>query len=312
MDLLKKLCWIIIFPVFPLTAQSDSISYIRTFPEKITVRTSYLNTSNNFRITNKEDDLSILLEPNTREYVGISFLFRSVELDLGYSPKFLKENRDNENSKLFTLNFRMFLGKWMQTINFYQQKSFAATLGEEELLLPDVNTLKVGGRTSYIFNPKFSFRAIGFQNEWQLKSAGSFIPSLTYYYTNFDFDVDGYQDQVKSFDIAAGPGYYYNLVIDRNFIISGGGNIGAGVNFSKDETESLTSFLFETNLRAALGYNSEHFFTGINTSFTLLEHSERRTARLDDQLFFFEVYLGYRFDAPKIFMEWADKINSKI
>ena len=175
-------CLIFISTLLAQDKKVDNI-YIRKFPEKITTRLSLVNTGNSFFINDSENGISYNLKPNTREYLGLSVLFRSVELDFGFLPDFLKENEDNGNSKLFNLNFRMFLGQWMQTIDLYQQKGFFADLNDLEIAYPDVKIFKIGGTTSYIFNPNFSFRAIGFQNEWQRKSAGSFIPGLHYYYT---------------------------------------------------------------------------------------------------------------------------------
>jgi hypothetical protein len=312
MAFLRSVLWLsVIIPVLGIAQEEQDTTYFRTFPEKITVRAALLNTSNDVRVTDRETADRFLLKPNTKEYLGLSVLFRSVELDLGYSPKFLRDNKDNGDSKLFTMNFRMFLGKWMQTIDFYSQKSFTLSLNDTEVILPNVRSLKIGGGTSYIFNENFSFRAIGFQNEWQQRSAGSFIPRFTFYYSEFDFDIDSVQEFIHTYDIAVGPGYYYNLVIGRNFIISAGGNVGAGVNFSSDNTESATTFLFEANARSAVGYNSERFFAGVNANYIVLERNESSVSRVDDEIVFLEFYLGFRFDAPKKLLKWADDFNEK-
>jgi hypothetical protein len=100
-----------------LRAQANPIdtTYVVQFPDKITVRMGLVNTSNSFFINDKASKFSYTLKPNTREYLGFSLLFRSVELDFGFLPGFFKENQDNSNSKLFNLNLRMFLGKFVTT-----------------------------------------------------------------------------------------------------------------------------------------------------------------------------------------------------
>nr|WP_299337700.1 DUF4421 family protein [Allomuricauda sp.] len=282
--------------------QKDSIptqEYIETFPDKFTVRVGLLNTSNSFVFTDTNTANRVELEPNKKTYLGVSFLFRSLELDLGFSPDFISNNTDNEGSRLFTLNFRMFWNQWMQTLDFYSQKGFFVNtdLGNEQF--PSIRTLKVGGTTAYIFNQKFSFRAVGFQNEWQKKSAGSFIPRFTFYYTRYGLQGTDFDDDVNSYDIAIGPGYHYNLVIDENYLFGVGSTAGAGINITSSPTETTTSALYELILRGNVGYNSERFYSGINANIIFLEHNENRQTRLDDRISFLEFYVGYRFNAPK-------------
>ena len=289
----------------------DSL-YIKTFPEKLTVRLGMQNTSNSFLVTDTQNNTEVEFKPNNKTYLGVSFLFRSLELDLGFAPNFLPENRDNEDSKLFTLNFRMFLGKWMQTLDFYNQKGFFANIGDTSIPYPGLSTLKIGGATAYVFNDNFSFRAIGFQNEWQKKSSGSFIPQLTYYYTRLNFenpDSEDSHDQIV--DMAVGPGYYYNLVLGQHVILGAGATVGVGIHISRSEGETSTNFLGQALFRMALGYNSERFFTGINLNAQVLAYEEDDATSVGDGLSFAEIYLGYRFNAPKNWVQKADKFNKK-
>lgn len=286
-------------------SQDDTNEYVQKFPEKVTIRLGLQNTSNSFSISDATGETSFI--PNDKTYLGISFLFRSVELDFGYAPDFFSENKDNKGSKLLSLNFRMFLGKWMQTLDLYKQKGFFTSTDNEIEYIPGLKTFKIGGSTNYIFNPNFSFRAIGFQNEWQKKSAGSFIPSLTFYYTNFR-DEDNPSDDEYSYDLAIGPGYYYNWVIKKHFILSAGGTLGFGVNFTGFDEEVITSVLVQTTFRIAIGYNSERFFTGINSNLQVLSHDEGESL-VQDNINFIELYLGYRFKAPKKWIEKAAKAN---
>jgi hypothetical protein len=285
---------------------------IRTFPEKITARVSAINTANSFFIDDPQNNIGYQLKPNTREYLGVSLLFRSLELSFGFLPNFLKKNKDNGNSELFNLNFRMFLGPWMQTLDFYKQKGFFAEGNDFELAIQDLNTLKIGGTTSYILNPHFSFRAIGFQNEWQRKSAGSFIPGIHYYYTSFNIVNLDTTSKATSFDIAIVPAYYYNFVFKENFILGLGVSTGLGFNQNNLGDQRINSTLFEFGGRAVLGYNSEAFFTGVNSSINIYEHSSDRSVRIENNMTFLEFYIGYRFDAPKSFMNTADKVNNAL
>ena len=289
----------------------DGAEYIRKFPEKFTLRLGMQSTSNSFIFTDDLNGTQLELLPNDKTYLGASFLFRSVEVDLGFAPDFLSENKDNGDSKLFTLNFRMFLGRWMQTLDFYSQKGFFIKTDELTFPFPELTTLKIGGTTGFIFNPNFSFRAIGFQNEWQKKSAGSFIPRFSFYYTRFDLNDNTPEAITRAFDIAVGPGYYYNWVVKNHFIFSLGATLGFGVNVTTAEETTNTTALTQVLFRSALGYNSERFFTGINVSSQLLSYKTDPNTVQDDIITFVELYIGYRFNAPKKWVRAADKFNSK-
>ncbi|MFL1010662.1 DUF4421 family protein [Flavisericum labens] len=296
-------------------SQQDSIlknEYVTTFPDKISTRISLINTSNSFFINETDTNLNYRLKPNIREYLGASILFRSLEIAYGFSPTFLKSNKDNKNSKLFNLNFRMFQKQWMQTIDLYNQKGFYLIINNQKELVSGVKTFKIGGSTSYIFNNNFSFRAIGFQNEWQTKSTGSFVPRLYYYYTKYSLNEEGFNENAYSYDIAVAPAYYYNLIIDKNFLFSLGASAGIGVNHSSNLGDGhITSLLYEFSGRAVIGYNSETFFGGINSNLLILEHDVDRYTRQDDTIPYLEFYIGYRFKAPKKLMKLADDFNRK-
>ena len=293
------------------TSKADIQDYIRTFPEKITLRAGLVNTGNSFTIRDPESDIRLRLQPGISNYLGFSALFRSVELDFGFSPGFLNREDSQADPKLFNLNFRMFLGQWMQTLDFYKQSGFYYDLNGFRDYLPGLKTLKIGGSTSYIFNPRFSFRAIGFQNEWQKKSAGSFIPGVQLYHTHFHLRDAGEERIENAWDLTAGPGYYYNLILGGHFLLGVGNTTGVGIRYVSTEGTRYGTFALESRFRMAAGYNSERFFAGVNFSYDLLHQYEREGVRLDDSVHFLEFYVGYRLDAPAGWIRAADRFNRK-
>ncbi|HDZ04575.1 hypothetical protein LCGC14_0079800 [marine sediment metagenome] len=286
--------------------------YKEAFPDKITFRLALQTTSNNFTLRDKITRSKTEFIPNDKSYLGISVLFRFLEVDFGYAPNFLSENKDNGDSKLITFNIRTFFGQYMQTVDIYKQKGFFIRTSDLTLPINDLKTFKIGGTSSYIFNSNFSFRAIGFQNEWQKQSVGSFIPSISYYYTKFKLEDPIIENQLEhSFKLAIGPGYYYNWVFDENYLISAGATGGLGFNLSK--SQGVTSFngLAQLVFRLTGGYNSESFFSGVNINTQLLTHTSADNFILDDSISFLEFYVGYRFDAPKKWIAKADEISRK-
>ncbi|WP_339840505.1 DUF4421 family protein [uncultured Maribacter sp.] len=293
-------------------ANAQDSAYKEAFPDKITFRLSLQSTSNNFTLRDKITRAKTEFIPNDKSYLGLSVLFRFLEVDFGYAPNFLSENKDNEDSKLITFNIRTFFGQFMQTVDFYKQKGFFIRTQDLTLPIDDLKTIKIGGTSSYIFNRDFSFRAIGFQNEWQKESAGSFIPGISYYYTKFKLEDPVLENQLEhSFKLAVGPGYYYNWVFDENFLISAGGTGGLGFNLSKSHGETSLTGLAQLIFRMTGGYNSESFFSGVNINTQLLTHTSADNLILDDSISFLEFYIGYRFDAPKKWINKADEISRK-
>ncbi|MCB0473280.1 MAG: DUF4421 family protein [Flavobacteriaceae bacterium] len=315
----KQLILLFLFP-FVAIGQADKTldtTYIRSFPDKITTRVGFANSTYAFNLSEKQTNASYEVKPNQETSVTLSALFRSIELDLGFTPRFFPGNNDDKEkgeTKKLTFNFRMFLGQWMQTIDYNAAKGFYLQDNKDQrvlALLPDLRITTIGGTTSYIFNRNFSFRAIGFQNEWQKKSAGSFIPRLSYFChffnsEEFDFNND------YSLDIAIGPGYYYNFVIDKNFLLSAGSTLGIGLNKTQDKSESITSVLYQGILRTSIGYNSENFFAGFSGNVNTFKYDQKSDFNYNDSIYFFEFYLGYRFKAPEKWIEKVDAFNKKL
>lgn len=314
------------------TPQKDSLApivydiendYIHIYKNRITAKLYYVNTSNSLRLSDRNSDLSFNLEPNKQNRIGGSVAFRSINLSYAFAPDFLAKNKDNEDSRLFNLNFRTYFGKhWMQTLDFYNQKGFYINQENTNVnvYMPDTKSLKIGGATSYIFNENFSFRAIASQDEKQIKSAGSFIPSIVYYYTYYHirFDNEGLVDPIdsksKSFDIAFAPSYYYNFVPTKNLFLSAGFSAGIGLNYSEDSTEKehLTSLLTELDFRGSATYDLDNLYLGVHYNYLILNHNSDRSTYVNDNIPYFQIFLGYRFKAPKKVVRKADDFNNKL
>jgi hypothetical protein len=94
-------------------------------------------------------------------------------------------------------------------------------------------------------------------------------------------------------------------------MLSAGNTTGIGINFLNDDGTTSSSFLWETIFRGGLSYNSERFFAGFDLSYAFLEHVRVREVRVDDRIYFGQVYVGYRIRAPKNWVMAAEKVNRK-
>ena len=165
----------------------------------------------------------------------------------------------------------------------------------------------------YIFNPNFSFRALLTQNEKQLKSTGSFIPSIVYFYSKFKLRDDfGNNADLTSFDLAIAPAYFYNWVPFKNMLISGGLSTGIGFNVSESDDESLVSLLTEIDFRSSLIYDKGNLYVGGTYNYLVLNHNSDRSSYIKDSIPTLEIFFGYRFGAPKSIVKLAEKVNTAL
>ncbi len=323
-----RLCFIIICIDSALIAQNDAIydaieanSYIEKFPDAITVRFEFNDHINSFNINDKDNDLQYSVIPNLEARTAFSVQFRAIDVEIGYTPKFLRFTKVKDvfgKTKTFDLVFKTLIGQWLQGVQFSKTKGYYVEdinidLGGEVLTFPDLKITYIGGSTGYIFNKNFSYRATTTQTEWQKKSAGSFVPSVQYFYTRFS---DVGSDNTTSLDFIVTPAYFYNFVFKENFLFALGATGGIGINISKTEfkeenfNESITSLSTSVDFSGGIGYNSNKFYSGISANLQVNNHNDSRHSGLQDNQFFGEFFVGYRFDAPKIVLETADKVNT--
>ncbi len=297
-------------------AQTDTLrnEYIETYPTKISTQLFILNTSNDFQINYKEEDIRLDLVPNKRTTTGISVQYDIISFSIGFAPKFFDDNKNNKGSRMNSYSFSFFPGKWMLNFNFIDQKgiSLVANNGFEQYY-PGLKTLKIGGTASYVFNKNFSFRALSFQSERQLKSVGSFAPLLSYYYTQINGNnTEDLKGKTHYIDVALSPSYYYNWIIAKKIVVGGGASLGAGFTNTVDEDVNYTSFLTQAFASISLGYNSDTFYGGIFSKATASNRRAEKTISIDDVMSYGTLFFGYRFDAPDLLTRETEKIKEKI
>jgi hypothetical protein len=303
---------IMFFSFISAWSQNDTIQYshFKTYNETITTSLYYLDTSNSFEIIYNANNTTNYLnfEPNKRAQVGVNLSYRIIDLSVGFSPSFLAENKDNSNSKHFTLSTRLYLKKWMQSLTFINQTGFYISEAITETEFPRMRTTKIGGTTSYIFNDKFSFKTLANQKEWQTISAGSFIPNFSVYYTNIDLNTPEAGNQSDIFIFSLAPSYFYNLVLQEKVLLSAGVSAGYGLNSVDGDTYGI----FELSSNFKIGYNTDTFFTFINYNYSKFTQNAKAQIRLNDEINTIKFTLGYRFKAPKKLNQLYDKANKKI
>lgn len=313
---IKKHIAAVLFTGGSCLAQTDSLSnpYIQKFPGKIAAQVFVLNTSNQFSLNYKKENLRVDLVPNQKTTLNIGVQYDILSVSFGVAPKFFADNKDNKDSKMTAFSFTVFPGKWMQHFDFYYQKGITLKSGDVPLIyFPELKTMKIGGTTSYVFNKNFSFSALAFQNERQLKSVGSFAPLLSYYYTELNGKrVPDLGDTTYFIDVALSPAYNYNWVIAKKFLVAGGISIGAGFTKTVDHEENPTAFLTQASLSISLGYNSDRFYGGVYSKGIVSNHKADSNTAMDDSINYATAFFGYRFDPPAIISKEREKIKEKL
>jgi hypothetical protein len=295
-------------------AQTDILqdAYYEEFKGKLSVQAFTLSTTNNFSLFYAAENLTVDVVPNSHTTIGAAAQYDFISLSFGFAPKFFTDNKDNQDSKMTSFTLSLFPGRVMQHFDFIYQKGMSLESGDVNVYLPELKSLKIGGSTSYMFNPNFSFKATAFQNAKQLKSAGTFAPTLSYYYTELNSKkVPDMGGKIYFVDVALAPAYYYNWVIAKNFLLSGGASLGAGFTTTVDDSTS-TSFLVNGSLHLAPGYNGERWFGGLNTRVLFFNHGTSSNVQMNDAVGYATFFVGYRFDAPGVLEREKNKIESKL
>lgn len=328
-----------LFGLFTLKAQKDSSLtknksiYIEKYDRLIGTKLSLNNDIEIFTV--EAGDYKLILAPNTAVKTSLSVDYRFISFALSYAPEFLPGNNDDNSkgrSKIFSFGFMIQPGKIVQRAEieriggFYVQNTsdFIPDF-EEYIQIPELIYSALQGSTGYNINSKYSLKAITSQTERQLKSAGTIIPELKYRYYVIDNQesIDGSVSSTQksnNMEIIAQCKAYYTLILHKNWFLTGKISFGGGKIYSllktrfadgKYKTESNNT-IWRGEGQLAFGYNTKRIFAGIEAN---LGHESYRqgksTSTISNDGLFFQVFAGYRFDAPKVLDNTIDNVISK-
>ncbi|WP_165395957.1 DUF4421 family protein [Flavobacterium sp. J27] len=308
-------------------------TYIKSFPDKISIRINVDTQEDLFSLKNTEDNSQLTLQSNNSFKLFLSLDYKFIGGSIGFAPHFFSDNTDDYlkgKSSYTNYKFRFFLGKWVQGFEYVKVKGFYIENTQDYipnwtenldpyLQFSDLKYLTIGSHTSYVFNPKFSYRNVLFQSEWQQKSAGSFVPTLYYDYNRTSLQLETTKLAEDFFNIRLALGYYYTLVIRKKGFASAYLAPGAGVRFSKNTTISSNEKTISKNTYATqfldgglqLGYSSDHFIFGTKLNFSVNAYKENNTETVSQGKSYLLFYIGYRFNPPKPVVQFVDKITLK-
>jgi len=268
-------------------AQSlQDTSYYQTFPDHITSRFYFSRKYTSLMIQEKKTGQDYLYMPNTTLNMGLGATYKGLTLNLAYGFGFLNPEKGEGETKYLDAQAhiyprKMVIDLFMQLYKgFYLTDGLGANPGEDYLTRPDMKIQKIGANVQYVFNHgKFSYRAAFLQNEWQKKSAGTFLLGAEMYgglaHEESNLipnaligDPTSNFKTIRFFELGPNAGYAYTLVIKKHFFItaSAAANLGVGYSTHHGESGRRTQWSINPNyfLRGFAGYNSDTWSINAN------------------------------------------------
>lgn len=282
---------------------SRDTSYITDFYSRHFILRLYESTKfNNYKFIDHDDRL--IYKPNTHNNLGIGFSYKFIDLNLGFYMPFISKNRNKYGvTHYLDLQTHAYLHHF--AIDFYGQFYKGYYLSNPVTALnvyptdgfpqrPNMHNTNISLVVQYIFNDNhFSYNAPFYQNEYQKKSAGSFIVGggiyyarlkddsaiipanirYTNFYNNNDFNI------TSNTGLGISIGYAYTWVIHNHFFVTGSLNGGTGISYNvlKNNVDNNHDNKFgpsyNLNARFAAGYNSYKYFIGVNYVRFVIENS---------------------------------------
>lgn len=267
--------------------------YIEDHSKDLTVRAFGTTKFSRFVIGQNGKGEFLPYASNDNLNIGAGFNWRFIGLNLAVKMPFV--NNDNARfgkTKSFDLQSFLYFRKLQLDLyaqsytGMYVSRQRATYHGEIDNAYPyrpDLRLRNFGVNAQYIFNNRrFSYRAAYVQNEYQKKSAGSFMLGGGIYHFraiadsaiiphNVAFSDDFWNDDYNRTAVTCltvNAGYAYTLVIKKHFFLTGSINAGPGLNYTqrKDVLGNVTGGLdyqINSTFRLAAGYNSSDYFAGV-------------------------------------------------
>lgn len=186
---------VILFLVLPNVHVAQDSTYIKDFSKKLNIRVGVDSDNYSFKIRNKINKEYYQLNPNETERLTLGIVYRFLVLNAEYAPH-LHDNELRGESEIQSIQLRVFIKRFVQQFAYNNIKGFYLqntsdyvpnwNKNQPYITYDDLGVKRISGRTTFVSNRNFSYKAIAFQSQKQLKSTGSFMPSISYDYTKLN------------------------------------------------------------------------------------------------------------------------------
>lgn len=330
--------------ILPCNGQTDTTAalysnqpFIRYYDTLINVKLKVHTDYETFEQTSGSN-YHVDLRPNMLLSTKIGVSYRFISFGFGFSPAFLPGNNETDlKGKTRSWSFGIgTTGRIIQEANigyvkgFYLKNTGELVPGWVEgqdpyLQVPDLTVIMLNGATGFKFNRNYSISAQHSQTQAQLRSAGSFIPILSYdYYAIDNKPKTGsvVNSQLSgNLRLIANFGYAYTFVFARQFYLAAFVQPGIGLQHTKLITRTIDGDLknryndplFRMQEKIGLGYQGDRFFGGLEGFFSQSWINENNNAaQLKTNRIYYQFFVGYRFNTPKFVRKSTDAVKGVI
>lgn len=300
-------------------------AYYDKLDDFLTSKVFFSSKLSEFAINDNNINKDLYYNSRVANSIGLGLSYKWIGLNLS-----IRTNNSNNNySKLFSLQTQFYLRKF--TINFYSTLHKGYYLDRPEKMINgittyqnytrnDISNYTFGISSYYIFNSgKYSNKATFSHNEWQKKTAGSFLLGGSILYNTIDADSSIIPSQIKYpsfldstmyntskyFGIGGSLGYTFVYVIEKHWFFDANmlfGLIMANSTiypYSANDISSL-NVGFNISYRFGIGYNSKSFYAAINyTNMWSDIPLPINNTSYKYNIGVFQVIVAYRFKIPK-------------
>lgn len=262
-------------------------NYIGNYSDELALKLQTLAKYNYFALDDisKKSSLSYIPVRDLRIGVGVAYKYFAFDINVGLG---LENNSEIEDFRSFDFRARLYSSK--QFINAYLQyyKGYRAQRFNSKSIKDDSNSIRNDIRTVhlgleyfYALNyTQFSLKAPFVFNEWQKKSAGSFLfgANFNLFIITSDssvipssiqsqFGEDLHLTNLTNLSLGINAGYMHTFVFKRNIFLTVSLIPGLIFNNGDYSVNRLQSIPRQVNGRVkslnSLGYNSRRIFAGI-------------------------------------------------
>ncbi|KEO72826.1 DUF4421 domain-containing protein [Anditalea andensis] len=266
---------------------ANDTRYYETYPDHIIGRLYLSRKYTAVKIRDNVENQDYLFSPNTTLNHGVGATYKFATLNLAYGFDILNPDRGQGETKYLDLQVHAYPKNFILDMfgQFYSgyhlsPQGFAAPPSENFYVSPDMVVTKIGAFGQYLFNgDKLSLRASFLQNEWQKRSAGSFLVGFEMYGGRVMSDstllpVNVVEDPARNFrtlrffNFGPNAGYAYTLVIKKHWFVTTSAtmNLNFGYSMLEGQLDRNTEWGIRPNmfLRAFAGYNSDKWSINAN------------------------------------------------
>ena len=105
--------------------------YVELYDDYIKIRLGFSNSYNSYHIVDNADNIDFTLSPNQRLQTTISLIYKFIEVDIGYTPHFIRFNHDDDikgKTKFTSFVTRLYFGNGCKACNIQRPEAFMLML----------------------------------------------------------------------------------------------------------------------------------------------------------------------------------------